>query len=210
VKRVPSWRSAIGAASGILAIVVFLSATAAPPRPQVAQAPVDEVALELDPAQSTVHFAVDSTLHKVHGTFLLKSGEIHFAPGSGEASGGIIVLATSGVSGNNRRDARMHREILETPIYPEVVFRPTQIEGKVARAGASDVKLHGVIALHGHEHDIVASVHAELSGDHWKGIAKFDVPYVQWGIKDASTWLLKVKPVVDVEVEMAGPAKIVN
>ena len=101
----------------------------------------------------------------------------------------------------------MHKEILETAKYPDAIFRPVQIEGKVARSGTSDVKLHGVILLHGREHEIVALVHAELSGDRWKGTAKFDVPYIQWGIKDPSNWLLRVKPVVHVELEMAGPSK---
>jgi hypothetical protein len=61
--------------------------------------------------------------------------------------------------------------------------------------------------LHGGEHEMVALVHAELMGDHWKGTAKFDVPHVQWGIKDPSNWLLKVKPIVSVQLDMAGPAK---
>jgi polyisoprenoid-binding protein YceI len=196
-----------GAVSGIFGIAVILSATAAPPTPQATQAAGQEVALELDPAQSKVQYSVDSTLHKVHGIFALKSGAVHFDPESGKAGGEVQVFASSGDSGNNSRDERMHKEILETTKYPDAIFRPDQIEGKVARSGASDVKLHGVILLHGHEHEIVAVVHAELTGDRWKGTAKFDVPYVQWGIKDPSNWLLRVKPVVNVELEMAGPAK---
>lgn len=196
-----------GAVSGIFGIAVILSATAALPTPQATQAAGQEVALELDPAQSKVQYSVDSTLHKVHGTFALKSGAVHFDPESGKAGGEVQVFATSGDSGNSSRDERMHKEILETTKYPDAVFRPDQIEGQVARSGASDVKLHGVILLHGHEHEIVAMVHAELTGDRWKGTAKFDVPYVQWGIKDPSNWLLRVKPVVNVELEMAGTAK---
>jgi len=46
-----------------------------------------------------------------------------------------------------------------------------------------------------------------LSGDQWKGTAKFDVPYIQWGIKDPSNWVLKVKPLVNVEVDMRGAEK---
>lgn len=98
----------------------------------------------------------------------------------------------------------MHKEILETQKYPDAIFRPTQIEGRVAREGASDVKIHGLLLLHGGQHELVAMVHAELAGDHWKGTAKFDVPYIQWGIKDPSNWLLKVKPVVNIELDMAG------
>ena len=205
--RVSGWKSLIGASTGILGIAILLSATAAPPKTQVTPATAQEVVLQLDPGQSKVHYSVESTLHQVHGTFALKSGAVHFDPASGKAGGEIIVYATSGNSGNNSRDGRMHKEILQTAKYPDAVFRPEQIEGKVVLEGSSDVKLHGVILLHGQEHEIVAAVHAELAGDHWKGTAKFEVPYVHWGIKDPSNWLLKVKPVVDVEVEMTGAAQ---
>ncbi len=204
---VSGWKSVAAAISGIVGIAVLLSAAAAPPRPQAAQATAQEVALDLDAVQSKVHFSVDSTLHTVHGTFALKSGTVRFDPESGKAGGEIIVQATTGNTGNRSRDERMRKEILETAKYPEAVFRPERIEGKVARLGISDVKLHGVILLHGREREIVAAVHADLANDHWKGTAKFDVPYIQWGIKDPSNWLLKVKPVVNVELEMAGPLK---
>jgi len=41
-------------------------------------------------------------------------------------------------------------------------------------------------------------------GDHWKATSTFQVPYVMWGIKDPSVFLLKVKPVADVESELSG------
>jgi polyisoprenoid-binding protein YceI len=205
--QVTGWKSVVGAASGILGIAVLLSASAAPPWPQAAHANPQVIELELDPAQSRVHFTVDSSLHAVHGTFSLKSGAVHFDPESGKAGGEILVSAASGDSGNSSRDQRMHKEILETAKYPDAIFRPEQIEGTVARSGNSDVKLHGVILLHGQEHEVVAAVHAELAGDRWKGTAKFDVPYIEWGIKDPSNWMLKVKPVVHVELEMVGPIK---
>ncbi len=151
---------------------------------------------------------MDSTLHTVHGTFSLKSGAVQFDPESGKAGGEILVsMPPAANPGNSSRDERMHREILETSKYPDAIFRPEQIEGTVARSGNSEVKLHGVILLHGQEHEVVAAVHAELASDRWKGTAKFDVPYIQWGIKDPSNWILKVKPVVHVELEMAGPDK---
>jgi hypothetical protein len=43
-----------------------------------------------------------------------------------------------------------------------------------------------------------------LTGDHWKGSAKFSVPYIQWGLKSPSTFLLKADPAVDVELELSG------
>ena len=194
------------AALAILGLVLFLAA-APLPRPQATPAPASEIVLTLDPEQSTVHWALDSSLHTVHGTFALKSGTLHFDPETGKAGGEIVVAATSGESGSKSRDARMHKEILETPNYPEVIFRPTQVEGKVSQAGASDVKLNGIFSIHGADHDLTALVHAELTGDRWTGTSKFEVPYVKWGIKNPSNFLLKVKPVVSVELETSGGVK---
>lgn len=196
----------VGALAAFSAALI-LPGAAIPARQEATQAAPSEIVLTLDPAQTKVHWNVDSTLHKVHGTFALKSGSVHIDAETGKASGEIVVYATSGDSGNGSRDARMHKEILETEKYPDVVFRPTQMEGKVARSGPTDGKLHGVLAIHGAEHELTAEVHAELMGDHWKGSGKFEVPYVKWGIKDPSNFLLKVKPVVDVELEMAGEVK---
>lgn len=197
-------------AVAVLGLVAFLVAAAPLPQAPSTQAMVSEIVLTLDPAQSKVRWTVDSTLHTVHGTFTLKNGTVHFDPETGKAGGEIVVYAPSGESGNSSRDSRMHKEILETAKYPDVVFRPTQVEGKVGQSGASDVKLSGVFSVHGADHDLTALVHAELTGDRWRGTGKFEVPYVQWGIKNPSNFLLKVKPVVNVELEMSGEVKAVK
>ena len=179
---------------------LFLSA--APSFSQTANAPVaaSEIVLALDPAQSRVHWSVDSTLHTVHGTFAVKSGTVHFDPETGMAGGEIIVDAPSGESGNGARDRRMHKEILETSRYPEVIFRPTRVEGKVLQHGASDADVAQLVM----DIELTALVHAELTANGWRGTAKFEVPYVTWGIKDPGNFLLKVQPRVNVELEMSG------
>jgi len=199
------WRETFGAGSrlGLVALALAVSGAWGLP-PAAGPAAGADTVLNLDAAQSRVHWTVDSALHTVHGTFALKSGTLHFDQETGKAGGEIVVYAPSGESGNGSRDKRMHKEILETAKYPDVVFRPTQIEGKVSAAGPSDVKMNGIFSIHGSEHEVSAQVHAELTGDHWTGTGKFQVPYVSWGIKDPSNFLLKVKPVVDVEVELSG------
>lgn len=186
---------------------LFFSVVASRPRPKLQTAAASEVILAVDPAQSKVHWTVDSTLHTVHGTFALKGGSLLFDPGTGHVSGEFVVSAASGESGNKSRDARMHKEILETAKYPEVVFRPTQLEGKAAASGPSDCKIKGIFSIHGTDHEITVPVHAELTGDHWKETSKFEVPYVSWGIKDPSSFLLKVQPTVIVELELSGGVK---
>jgi polyisoprenoid-binding protein YceI len=202
--RVCGWRPTRGTAALILSAAMLLSAAPSRPRPQAAPAATHEIALTLDPAQTKVHFNVDSTLHMVHGTFAVKSGSLQFDPQTGKASGSIVVNAVSGETGNNSRDQRMHKEILETWKFTEATFRPSQIDGQVSMTGPCDFKVKGIITLHGTDHELVADVHSEFTGDHWKGTAKFNVPYIQWGIKDPSNFMLKVKPVVNLELELAG------
>jgi polyisoprenoid-binding protein YceI len=98
----------------------------------------------------------------------------------------------------------MHKEILETAKYPDLVFHPTHVEGTVKQAGTSEVKLGGTMSIHGADHEVTALVRAELTGDRWNGTSNFEIPYVKWGIKDPSNFLLKVKPVVHVELNMVG------
>ena len=191
----------------LVCLAVFLPAVASPAHQETPQAVTSEIVLTFDPAQSKIHWTVDSSLHTVHGTFDLDHGTLRLNPETGKAAGEIVVHVSTGQSGNDSRDARMHKEILQTGKYPDVVFRPTHLEGKVVPSGPSDGKLHGLFVIHGAEHDLTAEVHAELSGDRWKGTGKFEVPYVVWGIKDPSNFLLKVKHVFNVALEMAGAVR---
>jgi polyisoprenoid-binding protein YceI len=200
-------------AAVVLGLAIFVAAesslTQAASKPAT-QSSISEIVLTLDPVQSQVHWTLNSTLHTVHGTFSVKSGIVQFNPDTGTAGGEIVIYAPSGQSGNASRDKRMHKEILETAKYPDVIFRPTRVEGKVSRSGASDAKVDGTLSIHGTDHDVTALVHAELAGDRWTGTGTFKVPYVQWGIKDPSNFLLKAEPAVTVEVEMSGGIKAAN
>jgi polyisoprenoid-binding protein YceI len=206
-------RQAVRAVASIFGVAMF--AAAALPRPQppanpAASASIPEIVLTLEPAQSQVHWTLNSALHTIHGTFALKSGTVHFNPETGTAGGEIVVYAPSGQSGNASRDKRMHKEILETAKYPDVIFRPMHVEGKVSQSGASEVKLSGRLSIHGADHDLTALVHVELARDRWTGTATFKIPYMEWGIKDPSNFLLKVQPVVSVELETSGAINAAN
>src|ERR1700704_5708041 len=100
-----------------------------------------EVAAQLDPAQTKIEFKLGSTLHTVEGTFKLKSGAIRFDPATGKMSGSIVVDATSGESGNGGRDRKMHREILESGKYPEIIFTPNEVKGTFDPKGPSRVEV---------------------------------------------------------------------
>src|ERR1700758_500815 len=86
-----------------------------------------ETLVALDPAQTKITFTVDTTLHMVHGTFKMKRGEIRFDPATGKASGSIVVDAGSGDSENESRDKKMHKEVLESDKFSEIVFTPAEV-----------------------------------------------------------------------------------
>jgi polyisoprenoid-binding protein YceI len=172
------------------------------------QAAPQQFTLALDPAQSSIHWVLDTTLHTVHGTFLLKRGNLTFATDGGRASGEMVAAATSGESGNDSRDKKMHNEILESQKYQEIIFRADRIDGKVSATGPSSVQIHGTLSLHGTEHELTVPVQEEITGGRWKGTGKFSVPYIQWGLKNPSTFLLKADPTVQVELQLGGGIKL--
>jgi hypothetical protein len=194
-----------------IAALVLLLGIAAPIRQAAAQAQsthaapaATQIVLSVDPAKSTVHWTVESSLHTVHGTFHVKRGTLSVDPATGKTSGEIVVDATSGESGNDSRDRRMHKEILESSQYSEVVFRPDRADGTMVSQGNSSLKLHGIFSLHGADHALSVPTQATLKDDQWKGTATFEVPYIEWGLKNPSNFLLKVKPVVEVQLDLAG------
>jgi polyisoprenoid-binding protein YceI len=152
------------------------------------------------PAQTTVEYSVGSTLHTVHGTFALKRGTLRIDLASGRSEGELVVDASSGASGSEGRDHKMTHEILETDKYPEIVFQPDRMEGKLELQGKSQVKLHGVLAIHGKQHEVIAAVDAQAVAGGYDATAAFDVPYVDWGMKNPSTFILRVNKVVTVTV----------
>jgi polyisoprenoid-binding protein YceI len=160
-----------------------------------------ETIVTLDPAQTYVEFTLGAMLHTVHGSFKLKSGQIRFDPSSGKASGAIIVDAASGNSENDGRDKKMHQQVLESQKFAEIIFTPNQIKGPIAAQGTSEVELSGVIRLHGQDHDLTLPiVVSSAAGGKIHATSRFSVPYVKWGLKNPSTFFLRVDDAVGIEI----------
>lgn len=167
-------------------------------RPLAAQ----EQVFELDSSVTTVDMTLGDVLHTVHGTFKAKSGMIRFDSNSGAASGSFVVDATSGDTGNGTRDRKMHKEILESSAFPEIAFSPTKITGAVANG--STVQVEGIFRIHGADHPMALTVPIARNGDTLTAKFHFVVPYVAWGMKNPSTFLLRVGKEVDIDVTAVG------
>lgn len=183
------WKELLGAG-----LVIFCLAVPAPSQ---------ELTLQFSPANTNIEFTLGDILHTVHGSFNLKSGEVRY-DAAGTVSGSVVVDAKSGESRNRIRDRRMHREILESERYPEIEFRPDRVEGKVAATGTSTVQVHGMFSVHGGEHELTIPVRIQVFPGHWIADANFTIPYVQWGIKDPSNFILRVSQSVEIEVHATG------
>jgi polyisoprenoid-binding protein YceI len=162
-----------------------------------------QVQVTLDPAQTTIEWTLVATLHTVHGTFKLKSGTISYDLPTGNASGEIVVDATSGESGNHSRDSKMHQEVLESKRYPEITFIPKHVVGKVGE-GTSNIQVEGTFHIHGGDHDITLNLPVQKDGEVVKAQTSFAVPYEAWGLKNPSTGLLKVDNKVNITVSSVG------
>src|SRR5947209_15986147 len=131
--------------------VLVLSALPQHAAPQTA---ANEIILGIDPSQTKVHWTLESTVHTVHGSFTFKKGNLQVDTSTGKASGEIIVDATSGNSGNDGRDRKMHKDVLESARFTEVIFRPDHVEGRIAPQGVFAVQVHGFLVVHGTEHEV--------------------------------------------------------
>jgi polyisoprenoid-binding protein YceI len=69
--------------------------------------------LELRPENTKIQWTLSDVIHTVNGTFRLKRGHVDFDPATGKASGQVVIHFTSGNSGNEARDRRMHANVLE-------------------------------------------------------------------------------------------------
>ena len=162
------------------------------------------LSFNIDPAKSAVQFTLGALLHTVHGTFRIKSGAVRFDPNSGKASGQISVDVRSGNTGEGTRDRQMHANVLESERFPDAVFSPDRINGRLASGGASDVEVHGMLRIHGRDHEMTIPVRVQMQNASLTARAKFTVPYVSWGMRDPSTFVLQVAKSVDVDVTLEG------
>lgn len=163
-----------------------------------------QLTIDLDTSRTQIAFTVKDVLHTVHGTFQVKEGHLIVDAGTGAMSGNIVVNAASGNSGSPARDKRMTRDILQAHQFPEIRFDPSSATGSIQPDHASDIQVTGLFLIHGQSHKIRIPMHVQLSATEVIATGMFEVPYVAWGLKNPSTFLLKVNDSVQIDVKAVG------
>jgi polyisoprenoid-binding protein YceI len=170
----------------------------------VSSASADQRTLRIEPATSRASFTLKSTLHTVDGRLTLTRGEIQFDSTTGKASGEVVLDARRTETGNADRDQKMHRKVLESELFPEIVFVPERMSGEVPSTGEGQIELEGAVTVHGASHPVTLAARVTREGDRVHAIAELPIPYLEWGMKDPSVLVLRVAKEVKVALDIEG------
>jgi len=153
---------------------------------------------------SQVAFALGGSGHHVQGTFHVQSGTVDFDRTAGKISGSVVVAAGSGNSGEPARDKKMNSDVLDVTHFAEVSFAPQSYQGAIAASGDSTIQVTGTFTLHGTPHELKVPMQVHIEGANCTARTHFTVPYVMWGLKDPSIFILKVAKEVDIDLALVG------
>jgi YceI-like domain len=101
----------------------------------------------------------------------------------------------------------MDKDVLRTEQYRDIVFYPKKVIGNIPSQGASQIQLEGVFRLLGADHDLTMVIPVQINGKEVSATTQFVVPYVAWGLKDPSTFILRVAKEVKIEIDANGTLK---
>lgn len=158
----------------------------------------------VSPSNSQVTFFLAGADHGTHGTFQVQSGMVDFDRTLPRISGSIVVSAASGATGNKSRDHKMLTEVLDATHFADITFAPQSYQGTILASGDSNIQVTGIFTLHGTPHTITVPMQVHIEGPTCTAKTRFTVPYVKWGLKDPSIFILKVAKEVDVDLTLVG------
>ena len=158
----------------------------------------------VNPDASEVKITLNTTHEIVNGTFHVQTGSIEFDRSTPKMAGSVVVLAGSGKTGNDSRDKKMYKDILQVDKYTTVSFEPKSYTGALAPSGDSSIQVTGIFTLLGAPHEITIPMAVHLEGASATAKAHFVVPYVQWGLKNPSFLFWKAENEVAIDLSLVG------
>ena len=98
----------------------------------------------------------------------------------------------------------MHREILESGKFPEIVFTPNRGTGSFNPKGPSKLEVSGQFSIHGQDHDLTLPIDIEPRGRQLTLTTHITIPYIKWGLKNPSTFILRASDKVEIDIHAVG------
>ncbi len=207
------WARRVVRGMALAAVIIMVSMSPVIAGAQTNGTPASEpksaktITIHLDPDATTVRFTLKSLLHNARGTFKLKGGDIVTNPATGLAQGEVLIDAGSASTGDSGRDARWQKEILDSTTYPAIIFHPVKVEGLKTGDGTQQVKANGTLTLKGQDHPIEMTLSVTTAGKDVTLSTHFNIPYVQWGLKEASAGMMRYDKQVEMNIEGKGVLK---
>ncbi len=158
----------------------------------------------LNPDSSDVKMTLKTNHEIVNGTFHVQSGSIDFDRSAQRIGGMIVIAAGSGKTGNDSRDKKMDKDILNIQQYSTISFAPKSYTGTIALSGDSTIQVTGVFTLIGQPHEVIVPMQVHMDGGNCSAKGHFVVPYVQWGMKNPSFLMWKADNTVDIDLDLVG------
>lgn len=96
--------------------------------------------------------------------------------------------------------------VLEPAKYPEIVFKSTDIEGKLIAPGQYDLKIGGNLTLHGVTRHIVIPTKVTLTNDTLRAVGEFSIDRGDFKVKATSAFhgLVRVRDKVKFAFDIVG------
>ena len=170
----------------------------------VSHAVAQQQTFNVNPQSSDVAISLGDVLHSVHGNFHVQSATVQFDRNAPAVSGSVVVAAGSGKTGNDTRDHKMLTEVLDAPHFADISFAPKSYQGTLAPSGDSMIQVSGTFTLHGTPHEMTVPMQVHIDGTNCTAKTHFSIPYVKWGLKDPSTFILRVGKEVIVDLTLVG------
>ena len=86
----------------------------------------------------------------------------------------------------------------------EKAFAANHIGQRILVQNRSIIQVTGSFLIHGQAHEITIPMQIQMSQGKITATGKFIVPYVQWGMKNPSNFILKVNDKVEIDVNAVG------
>jgi len=96
--------------------------------------------------------------------------------------------------------------VLETGKYPEIVFKSTEVKGKLLAAGQYDLKIGGDLTLHGVTRQIVIPARVTVTGDNLRAVGEFSIDRSDFNVKATSAFhgMVRVRKKVKFTFDIVG------
>ena len=96
--------------------------------------------------------------------------------------------------------------VLEPEKYPEIIFRSTEVSGKIISANQYDLKISGNLTLHGITRRIVIPTKVTLNGNSLRAVGEFSIDRSDFKVKATSAFhgMVRVRNKVKFEFDIVG------